>query len=212
LKKDYRYYLFDADGTLIDTIGLIVRCFEHTCGDICGVSVPKKEIQKNVGLTLRKQMELYLGPMTDERFELLRNEHMDFQLKHYREYLRLFPGVAEGLSMLSASGKHLAVVTSRRRDSLELYLRETGIYHYFEAIVTLETTERHKPDPQPAMKALSLLGGNAKETLFIGDASFDIECAKNAGMDCAFVTWSYSDLSEMIVQPTFCIGDLRQLC
>jgi pyrophosphatase PpaX len=114
--------------------------------------------------------------------------------------------------VLAALGKHWAVVTFRRRDSLELYLRETGIYHYFEAIVTLETTERHKPDPQSAIKAMSHLGWSTEQTLFIGDAGFDIECANNAGIDCAFIKWSYSALLEMVVQPTFCIDDVRELC
>ena len=157
-------------------------------------------------------MEVYLDPLTDEQFEVMRNEHMDFQLKHYHEHLRVFPSVTEGLSMLSALGKRLAVVTSRRRDTLELYLHKTGIYDYFEAFVTLENTQRHKPDPEPAMQALSILDGKKEETLFVGDSSFDIECAANAGIDSAFVKWSCNDPSEMAVQPTFCIDDLRQLC
>jgi pyrophosphatase PpaX len=210
--KDYSFYLFDADGTLIDTIGLIVRCFEHTCAMFGGISVPVHDIQKNVGLTLRDQMELYLGPLTDERFTIIRKEHMEFQCKHYREHLNAFPGVSEGLAQLAAKGKRLAVVTSRKRDSLELYLKETGIFDYFETIVTLETTARHKPDPDPALEALSMMGGDKCEALFIGDSRFDLECAKNAGIDSAFVKWSYSKLSEMDVQPSFCINDLRDLC
>jgi pyrophosphatase PpaX len=210
--KEYSFYLFDADGTLIDTIGLIVRCFEHTCAMFGGISVPVHDIQKNVGLTLRDQMETYMGPLSDERFEVMLKEHMAFQLAHYREYLRIFPSVDEGLTQLAARGKRLAVVTSRKRASLELYLKETGIYDYFEAFVTLETTLRHKPEADPALEALSMLDGNRSEALFIGDSRFDLECAKNAGIDCAFVKWSCNDLSEMAVRPTFCIDDLRQLC
>jgi pyrophosphatase PpaX len=211
MKKQYSTFLFDADGTLIDTVGLIVRCFQHTCGVFGGARVPVRDIEKNVGFSLRKQMELYFGPLADERFDVMAKEHLDFQLKHYREHLRVFPGVAEGLASLSARGKKMAVVTARKRFTLELYLKETGIFDFFSAIVTLENTTRHKPEPDPALEALRLLGGSPDEALFIGDSRFDIECAKNAGVDCAFVKWSCNNLSEMAVQPTFCIDDLREL-
>ncbi len=210
--KSYSTYLFDADGTLIDTVGLIVRCFQHTCGVFGGLRVPAHEIEKSVGFSLRKQMELYFGSLTDERFDELAKEHMDFQLKHYREYLRLFPGVAEGLACLSAAGKRLAVVTARKRFTLELYLKEMGIFDVFEAVVTLENTTRHKPDPEPALEALRLLSASREDALFIGDSRFDLECAHNAGVDCAFVNWSCNHLSEMNAKPTFCIDDLRELC
>jgi len=210
--KSYSSFLFDADGTLIDTVGLIVRCFQHTCAVFGGLRVPAHEIEKSVGFSLRKQMELYFGPLSEERFDLLAKEHIDFQLKHYREHLRVFPGVAEGLAGLSEAGKRLAIVTARKRFTLELYLKETGIFDFFDAIVTLENTTRHKPDPEPALEGLRLLSASKEQALFIGDSRFDVECAKNAGIDCAFVNWSVNDLSEMTVQPTFCIDDLRELC
>jgi pyrophosphatase PpaX len=210
--KSYSSYLFDADGTLIDTVGLIVRCFEHTCETFGGPRISAPEIRKNVGLTLRNQMELYFGPLSDERFETMRLEHMGFQEKHYRDHLRAFPGVAEGLAALKSIGKRLAVVTSRRRPSVELYLKETGIFVYFDEFVTPENTTRHKPDPEPALMALRILGASKDEALFIGDSRFDIECAANAGIDSAFVNWSCNDPTEMTIRPTFCINDLRELC
>jgi pyrophosphatase PpaX len=209
--KPYSYFLFDADGTLIDTVDLIVKCFEHSCSRFGGLIVPAREIRQNIGLTLRNQMELYFGKLTDERFEIIRKEHMDFQLRHYAGYLRAFPGVVECLAALKSGGKRLAVVTSRRRLSLDLYFKETKLFGYFDAFVTADDTLRHKPDPEPALVALSLLGGSKDEALFIGDSRFDIECATNAGIDSALVKWSGSDPSEMAIQPTFCIGDLRQL-
>jgi pyrophosphatase PpaX len=157
-------------------------------------------------------MEVYFGPLTDERFEVMRKEHMDFQLRHYAEYLRAFPGVAQGLTALKENGKRLAVVTSRKRSSLELYLKETNIIDYFDALVTVEDTLSHKPDPEPALMALRLLGCAKEESLFIGDSRFDIECAAHAGIDSAFVRWSCNDPSEMTVKPTFFIDDLRELC
>lgn len=210
--KNYDYFLFDADGTLIDTMELIYRCFVHTCKTFANKELSKQEVQKNVGLTLRDQMAKYFGPMSQEYFDMVSKEHMAFQTAHYLEHLRLFPTVAEGLAMLSAAGKHCAVVTSRRRNTLVCYLKTTGIFHFFEAFVTHETTLTHKPGPEPALAALALLGTDKNETLFVGDSVFDIECASRAGLDSAFVKWSVNDPVLMAVKPTWFIDDLRQLC
>lgn len=210
--KNYDFFLFDADGTLIDTMELIYRCFAHTCKKFANKDVSRREVQKNVGLTLRHQMEIYFGPMSDTFFETVSKEHMAFQTAHYLEHLRLFPTVAEGLAMLSTAGKRCAVVTSRRRNTLDLYLKTTGIIHFFEAFITPETTLTHKPGPEPALTALSLLGAQKDQALFVGDSEFDIGCASRAGIDSAFVRWSGNDPMQMAVKPTWFIDDLRQLC
>ena len=209
--KNYDFYLFDADGTLIDTMELIYRCFVHTCRKFANKEVSRPEIQKNVGLTLRDQMAKYFGPMTQEFFETVSTEHMAFQTAHYLEHLKLFPTVAEGLAMLSAAGKRMAVVTSRRRNTLDHYLKTTGILHFFEAFVTPETTLTHKPGPEPALAALALLGAQKDRALFVGDAEFDIECASRAGVDSAFVKWSCNAPLRMAIRPTWFIDDLRKL-
>lgn len=209
--KYYSYFLFDADGTLIDTMDMIVRCFENTFAKFGKKAISKKDIMKNVGLPLRTQLEEYLGSLSDERFTEMAEVHMAYQLKIYPSYLRIFPGVAEGLAKLKSAGKQCAIVTSRRRDTLDLYLKETGIYDYFDAFVTPEATLKHKPDPEPALAALSALSAEKSEALLIGDSTFDIECASRAGVDSAFVKWSSNDPAEFAVQPTFFIDDVSQL-
>jgi pyrophosphatase PpaX len=209
--KNYDFFLFDADGTIIDTMELIYRCFAHTCKKFMDKTVSKTEVQKNVGLTLRDQMEIYFGPMSGEYFETVRREHMAFQLAHYREHLKAFPTVANGLADLCAAGKHSAVVTSRKIDTLKLYLKETGLFDFFEVLVTPETTQKHKPDPEPALAALNLLQAPKDRALFVGDSVFDILCASRAGLDSAFVQWSVNDLNELTVHPTYIIDDFRQL-
>jgi pyrophosphatase PpaX len=133
-------------------------------------------------------------------------------LEIYRDYLRLFPDVPEALSRLTSHGRHMAIVTSRMPRTLGLYLETTGISQYFEALVTPRDTKKHKPDPEPALKALSLLKGMPDRALFVGDATFDIECGYNAGMDTAFVAWSHNDVSSLAVTPTHVLASLLDLC
>jgi pyrophosphatase PpaX len=211
--KDYSYYLFDADGTLIDTTELIFRCFVHTCKKFGDIDVSRDMVVRNIGLTLRRQMEVYFGPLTDEQFATLAAEHMRFQLSIYPQYLRLFPTVKQGLDQLRARGKQCAIVTSRRRVTLDLYLRKTGIIDCFSVFVTPENTAKHKPEAEPALEALKLLGaGQKSQALFIGDSEYDIECGRSAGIDTAFVTWSHIDPADLPSLPTWRISDLTQLC
>jgi pyrophosphatase PpaX len=211
--KDYSYYLFDADGTLIDTTELIYQCFMHTCKIFGDLDVSRNDVVRNIGLTLRMQMEKYFGPLTDEQFAVRSAEHMKYQMSIYPRYLRLFPSVLQALTMLKSTGKACAIVTSRRRQTLDLYLKKTGIFDFFTVFVTPEITLKHKPDPEPALEALTLLGNAKKnEAVLIGDSEYDIECGRNAGIDTAFVSWSHNDPAVLPVRPTYIIGDLTQLC
>jgi pyrophosphatase PpaX len=210
--KEYDFYLFDADGTLFDTTDMIVRCFDNTAR-VHGLPQPGREaVLRYVGLTLRKQMERYFGVLTDELFDRYRETHMTYQLQIYREHLVLCPGVAEALRILRERGKKCAVVTSRMMQTLSIYLKETGIDRYFGALITPESTQRHKPDPQPVMVALAQLGGAVDRAIMVGDSSFDIECGCRAGCDTAFVSWSTTPVASLGAAPTWCIGDMRELC
>jgi pyrophosphatase PpaX len=209
--KNYTNYLFDADGTLIDTAELIYQAFRYSCRKFADKEISPDQVKKSIGLPIRTMMELHIGPMSDERYAMIFPEHMAYQRSIRADYLKLFPGVAEGLSALKAQGKRLAVVSSRKEETLKLYLQETGIYDLFDAVVPPELTARHKPNPDPALKALSLLNGAAEDSLFIGDAEFDIECGMMAGMDTAFVAWSHNHPDALNTQPTMFLNDIRDL-
>jgi pyrophosphatase PpaX len=210
--KDYKFYLFDADGTLFDTAELIYQCFVHSCKKFGNKPIARKEVFSSIGLPLRNQLEKYLGPMENQRFIEIQTEHMKYQLEIYKKYLKAFPGVAQTLEVLKKKDKKLAVVTSRKIRTLTIYLRETGMYDYFHVLVTPDETRKHKPSPEPALKAISLLGAKKNKTLFVGDAIYDIECGSNAGVDTAFVNWSHNDRDALKIKPTFCIDSMKDLC
>lgn len=210
--KKFSCYLFDADGTLFDTTELICQCFLNTARVAGKPDIDKSSIMKSIGLTLREQMEIHFGLLTDERFKMLRDVHMNYQSSIYKNYLRLCTGVLEALQKIKTAGCRSAVVTNRMRPSLETYLNETGIIGYFDYLVTPEETERHKPDPQPAFKAMELLGGSPQESIFIGDATFDIECGHAAGTFTAFVNWSINNPCSLRIKPDYYLDDMRDLC
>jgi pyrophosphatase PpaX len=210
--KDYEYYLFDADGTLFDTTEMIYRCFEHSFRRLGLRMVPQDLVYSNIGLPLRAQLEVYIGPVSDQFFAEYKSEHMGYQLSIYKDFINLFPQVDETLSILKACGKKCAVVSSRLKESLNLFLDETNILNYFHVVMSPEGTTLHKPHPEPALKVLEMFGcKDASQGLFIGDASFDIECGATAGMDTAFVQWSRCGAESLPVKPTYVIKDMREL-
>lgn len=209
--KPYSAYLFDGDGTLLDTAEMIYKCFVYTCKKYADLDITREQVFSNIGIPLRPQIESFLGPLSDEKADEIKKVHMEYQLSIYKDYMRLFPGVAETLSQLKNKGEKLAVVTSRRRYTLGLYLNYTGIFHFFDALITPESTVRHKPEPEPALEAAKQLQCSVTETLFVGDSTFDIECGAKAGMDTAFVAWSHINTSSMTIQPMYIIKNMTEL-
>lgn len=78
-------------------------------------------------------------------------------------------------------------------------------------LVTPEDTEKHKPDAEPALKAMALLGADPTTTVFTGDAHYDICSGASAGVDTVFVNWSHIERSSLPIQPTWAIDSLREL-
>jgi pyrophosphatase PpaX len=209
--KSYSAYLFDVDGTIIDTTELIYQCFRNTFEVFGKKGIDRASVIEHTGLTLRDQLEIYFGPLTDERFKEISAVHMTYQLAVYRNYLKPFAYVNDVLDALLKRGAKLGVVTSRRKDTLSLYLKETGLYEFFSAFVTPEVTDRHKPDPEPAHAALKLLGAEASDSLLVGDSVYDIACGNRAGCETALVPWGTVDGRDPETRPTYVLKDIREL-
>jgi pyrophosphatase PpaX len=90
-------------------------------------------------------------------------------------------------------------------------LKATGIWDFFDVIITPESTSKHKPDPEPVLAALKELACSSADALMIGDTSFDISCGAGAMVDTALVSWSMHDPATLPIQPTYIISDLSDL-
>lgn len=207
--KSYDFYLFDADGTLFDTVDLICTCFTYIAQKYTGESPPRDTIIAGIGAPLKDQVIQHLGSHLN--LDEVLKDYLNFQLSIMKDSVTLFPGVSETLETLKTAGKKLAIVTSRRRYSLEVILSSTNTAHFFDLLVTPEDTARHKPDPEPALKAMSLLGAERASTVFTGDALFDICSGADAGIDTVFVNWSRSTVESLPVSPTWTIDRMQDL-
>lgn len=209
--KKYKTYLFDVDGTLLDTTELIYQTFLHTCKKYSNYEIAREEVYKHIGIPLTTQLEMYIGKRETAEFKEILIQHAAYQKQIYRKTLRAFDGVIEGLGELKKQGIKMGIVSSRTRESLDRYLKYVEIFDHFQCISTPEVTANHKPHPEPVLWALEQMKADKESTLFVGDAVFDIQSGNSAGVDTAFVTWGHNREAHADGKPTYIINRFDEL-
>jgi pyrophosphatase PpaX len=177
--------LFDLDGTVIDSGGIILASMRHATREVLGREYRDEELLGAVG-----------GPGLEAQFQELAPDRVDELVTVYRahneplhEQLSCCTGMDDVLERLHDEGRKLGVVTAKRRSTVELAFAHVPLGHLFDAIVGGDETERHKPDPAPLLLGAARLGAKPEETAYVGDSPFDIRAAKAAGMTAVAVTW-----------------------
>jgi pyrophosphatase PpaX len=199
--------LFDFDGTIVDTTELIYQSMRHAAGEILGYEPSREVLMANVGQPLPRQMEL-LDPEKAE--ELLETYHL-YNDEHHECLIREFPNVETSLARLRDAGLALAVVTSKRRFSVEMALNSfPGLKKVVDVFVTMEDTTEHKPHPAPLLKGLELLGNVPPEkAAYVGDAPFDVAAARAAGVMSVAVSWgAFTQEALQVAGPDHLFKDL----
>ncbi len=177
--------LFDLDGTVIDSGAMILASFRHATREVLRREIPDEELVAHVGgWSLHDQMRTF-DPLRVE--ELVQSYRAHNEPLHDR--LEACAGIPDVLERLRAQGRRLGIVTAKRRVSVDLAFARLPLAHHFDVVVTAESTERHKPYPDPILHALDVLGAQAEEAAYVGDSPFDIESARAAGVFAVAVGW-----------------------
>ena len=187
--------LFDFDGTLMDTTDVIIGSWQHTFVTLTGKEGDLKKIYRTFGEILRESMvKMFPDNDPDEAVEIYRSYHRN----NFGERIKVFPGMRELLAELKSQGIKTALVTSRAYVTAMEGLESYELLDYFDALVTCDDTDRHKPDPEPVNIALDRLGSKPENALMIGDSMYDIMCARNAGVRSVLVGWQLAVTPEEI--------------
>jgi pyrophosphatase PpaX len=201
--------LFDFDGTLVDTTEMIHQSMRHATSSVLGRDhIPRETLLANVGQPLPRQMEI----IDAEKAELLLEAYRSHHEEHHDALIGEFPGVEESLSRLRSAGIKVAVVTSKRRLSVEMALKNfPGLRNVVDRFVTLEDTTQHKPHPEPVLRGLELLGGIPKErAAYVGDSPFDVQAAKAAGLTSVAVSWGAFSADRLReAEPDHLVSDIQ---
>jgi phosphoglycolate phosphatase len=179
MKRNFDLIVFDWDGTLFDSTGLITRCIQSACADL-GVPVPDNERASYViGMGLIEALQHAAPDLPRERYKELgeRYRHHYFARQHE---IVLFPGTIELLQTLKARNHWLGVATGKSRRGLDEALQTVQLKGVFDATRTADETAS-KPNPQMLLELIAELGVAPERTLMIGDTTHDLQLAANAG-------------------------------
>ena len=184
-----RAFIFDLDGTLIDSAEDISLCLKKTLEEIGLEDRMPSDVRKLIGGGVRALLERVIG----EGFE---DWHVKVFRKHYLGnpvvYTRPFPGMPETISELKDRGYTLLVVTNKMEDLSREILKILGLEKFFSLIVGGDTYEEKKPSPLPILRALEKLGLEPSECLMVGDTDSDILSGRRAGTRTALAGWGYT--------------------
>jgi pyrophosphatase PpaX len=177
--------LFDFDGTVIDSGSIILASMRHATKTVLGREIPDEELGRAVGGSgLVEQMRLLDAARVDELVACYRAHDEPLHAE-----LAECSGMTDVLTRLKDEGRRLGVVTAKRRETVRLAFSYLPLERFFDVVVGSDDTERHKPDPQPLVHALELLGADPDDAAYVGDSPFDIRAAKAAGVHAVAVTW-----------------------
>lgn len=188
-----RLAMFDCDGTLVDSQATI--CLAVARGfAACGIAAPGDRAARDIiGLNLPQAMAV-LHPTGDADAhdalgEAYKAAFFDLRAKGLAEE-PLFDGVAGAIAALAARGWLLGVATGKSDRGLAHILANHGLTDHF---ITLQTADRHPSKPHPSMleQAMADAGAAPATTAMIGDTSYDMAMARNAGCAAIGVAWGY---------------------
>jgi pyrophosphatase PpaX len=177
--------LFDLDGTVVDSGAIILASMRHATREVLGVEYRDEELMGAVG-----------GPGLEAQMAVLAPDRVDELVRVYRAHneplhdeLEACDGMDDVLVRLKEEGRRLAIVTAKRRSTVELAFARVPLGHLFETVVGGDETEQHKPEPEPLLVAAQRLRVPPRDCAYVGDSPFDVRAARAAGMHGIAVTW-----------------------
>lgn len=190
----YKAALFDLDGTLLDSIPVILKSAREVFGEM-ELHYDEDAIRKTIGIPLKIQAKDWAGDRWHEfeskyRAAYKRNQYGDFHL---------FPGTVDMLKSLKSAGVKTALVTSKSSSGARSALDCTGMDGLFDAIVSADDVKHAKPQPEPILKALTILDVSPNEAIYVGDSIFDIDAAQRAGVQPIGVSWGARSKDDLLL-------------
>ena len=187
---------FDLDGTLLDTISDLAEACRLMLVEIGEAPRSQAEVHSFVGKGMAVLVERCLTREAAPSAERLQQAIEAFK-KHYLavngRHTTIYPGVSEGLAAWRASGLKLGVVTNKPAMFTESLLAFMGMDHYFDVVVSGDTTPHKKPHPEPILHACRQFGVDPARNLHIGDSENDILAARAAGSPAFCVPYGYNE-------------------
>lgn len=200
ISSPLRLAVFDCDGTLVDSQSSIVDAMFVACDHHEFTRPDAEAVRRMVGLPLEVAIQRLL-PQVDVDLSLVMSETYKSAFLDMRKAGAveepLYPGVLQVMDSLDAAGWLMGIATGKAMRGLKRTLEH---HELMDRFVTHQTADRAqgKPHPEMMLNALSETGVEAESALMIGDTTFDVEMAVNAGVACIGVAWGYHETQELM--------------
>lgn len=179
--------VFDLDGTLADTLTLIVRAFNAAFGKHVGQELSWEEVEALFG---PPEEVIAVNAVGEEGAGAFLRTYRDYYAANHARLVKPIPGVSELLTDLKAVGFRLALYTGKGARTNSITLEALGLAQHFDVIVTGNDVTRYKPAPDGVLLACRRLSVSPAEAVYVGDSPMDVEAGRAAGTLTAGVTWA----------------------
>jgi phosphoglycolate phosphatase len=201
----YDLLIFDWDGTLMDSAGVIVDSIQRACADL-GIAVPGARASRQIiGLGLIQALQTLLPNLAEVQYPLLVERYRHHYLGRDHA-IPLFDGVEGGIRDLAARGWRLAVATGKNRAGLARAFASCGLGDAFVGTRTADQTHS-KPHPAMVLELIDELGADPARTLVIGDTGHDLLMASNAGVASLGVTYGAHEVADLLPHAPLALAD-----
>ena len=188
-------YLFDLDGTLLDSFDLILTSFHYTSQVHLGKVFSDEYWKSGVGRPLRTQLAQVAR--SREELDAMLATYRAFNLDNHDAMARAYPGVVDVVRRLHDDGAKLGLVTSKLSTGANRGLRLLELEDEFRVRVCADDVINGKPHPESVFKALGALDAKPTEALFIGDSEHDMKAGRAAGVETVAVRWGPFPAEEL---------------
>jgi pyrophosphatase PpaX len=179
--------LFDLDGTLVDSIELIVTAAMNAFASRPGPSPSEAEIRNTIGRPLPTTFGPWL--VDDNDLPFLITKYREYQLEHHDRLTSAYGGIVSAVAELHTAGCRMGIVTSKVGFMAQRALDHCGLSQYMQCLVASDSTTKHKPEPDPVLLALEQLGSGPADAIYVGDSPYDMLSARSAGVHALGVSW-----------------------
>jgi HAD superfamily hydrolase (TIGR01509 family) len=209
--RSFPVYLFDIDGTLLDSATDICGAVQHV---ISATGIPTARpidflyLKSFIGLHLNACFSEVFPHCTAEDREKLVADYRSTYLGRGHQHTRVYPGVVEGLAQL---GGRKSTATTKGTPTTRAILEQFGLLPFFDSVQGTDGFPC-KPAPDVILTALSALGAKPEDCLMVGDSPADVAAAQAAGVKVCVTTYGYGNQEELKqANPDYWISDLREL-
>ncbi len=211
MNKEYELLIFDWDGTLMDSERKIINCFHSAVKEVGLDPVSDNQVRDIIGLGLEEAMDELFPEHDKPTRDNVSDAYRNYFLHIDKTEMRMFPGVIEGIKKLHKANHVLAVATGKARRGLNRVLNGHELEDVF-SVTRCADEAISKPHPLMLEQIVQQTGIDTSRALMIGDSTYDLQMAENAGMDSLAVSYGVQTCDRLLQhKPIGCIHEFAEI-